>query len=621
MSTRLRPTQRRTTRPTRRTRAATVPALLTALLLSVASATASAATTSTDVGSPLVRVAIHAGEKNLNPFVEPQAQPLTHDLTMLVYDTLFWSQSRLDPEPWLATGAEPSDDFRTWTVTLRDGVNWHDGQPFTAADVAFTFEYFAADGGPGRYGRHVFQHPVFESATVIDDATVTLTFVGPIPSFEMLPGGDLPILPKHIWEGVADPRADVTSIPVGTGPYRMVDYQADASYRLEANQDYFLGPPLVDALELQVIPDDEAAYAALEAGQVDVVARNVPADLTERLERNEELEIVGGTRNQSVYLAFNQRTPALANQQVRQGLSLALDAHEILDIVEGGAGRLGTDTWTHPNSPYTRDATGAHLSDQLAAEQLLEAAGYPASADGNRVGPDGQPLSLRLGVSGALPSHVHAAEMVAEQLALVGVGTTIEQLDEPTLVAARLGDTTNAPPLDLLVGELESHAHDDPDHLFFLFHSSAGGLGNTFAGYDNPAFDALVEQTLAIPAEADERLDLIHQAQDILAQDLPMIVLYYPAGRTAYRPATYDGWTSDEGHGVFNKRSLLSGYADVGNDAHLGPRPEVEPFLVPADDGTNWVAVIGIGVAVVAAGGAGVLALSDRRRKAALADT
>ena len=185
---------------------------------------------------------------------------------------------------------------------------------------------------------------------------------------------------------------------------------------------------------------------------------------------------------------------------------------------------------------------------------------------------------------------------MAEQLGLVGVSTTIQQLDAPSLAAVRIGDTT-APPVDLLIGELESHAHDGPDHLFFLFHSSAGGLADTFGNYSNPEFDALVEQTLAIPAESDERLELIHRAQDILAQDLPMIALYYPAGRIAYRPAAYDGWTSDEGHGIFTKRSLLAAYADIGGDAHVGPRPEVDPFLVPADDGVNWLAVGGIGVA------------------------
>ena len=180
--------------------------------------------------------------------------------------------------------------------------------PFTADDVAFTFEYFAADGGPGRYGRHVFQHPVFESATVIDDTTVDADVRRTDP---VVPAAARPptcrSCPSTSGRAWPTRRADVTSLPVGTGPYRMVDYQPDTSYRLEANQDYFLDPPLVDTLELQVIHDDQAAYAALEAGEVDVVARNVPVELTDQIERNDELDIVGGTRNQSVYLAFNQR--------------------------------------------------------------------------------------------------------------------------------------------------------------------------------------------------------------------------------------------------------------------------------------------------------------------------
>ncbi|MGI9616933.1 MAG: ABC transporter substrate-binding protein, partial [Acidimicrobiales bacterium] len=469
-------------------------------------------------------------------------------------------------------------------------------------------------------GRHVFQHPVFQSATVVDATTVELSFLGPIPSFKLLPAADLPMLPEHLWSGIADPRADATSLPIGTGPYRMVDYQPDASYRLEANQDYFLETPLVDTLALSVIPDDDSAYAALRAGEIDFVARNVPIELTDEIERNDDLDIIGGTRNQSVYLAFNMAVPSLQNQQTRQALSLALDAHEILDVVEGGAGRLGTDTWTHPNSPFTRDATGAHLSDQLAAEQLLDAAGYPASADGTRTGPDGQPLTFALGVNASLANQVHAAEMVAEQLGLVGVTVRIEPLDGQTFVAATIGNTAATPPLDMLIGELESHAHDDPDHLFFLFHSNAGGLADTFGNYANPDFDAVVESTLAQPAESAERLQLIHDAQDILAQDLPAIALYYPAGRLAYRPSAYDGWTSDQGHGVFNKRSFLPSYADIGVDEHAGSRPEVDSFLVPADDGPSLVAIGGIAIAVLAGGGAAAIVIRDRRRKADAVD-
>jgi peptide/nickel transport system substrate-binding protein len=546
----------------------------------VASASPAAAQ---DVGDEVViRVGLHAEEKNLNPFIVPQAQPLTHDLTMLVYDSLFWSQSRLEPEPWLATGAEPSDDFRTWTVTLRDGVRWHDGEAFTADDVAFTFRYFDQHRGPGRYGHHVYQHPVFESATVIDDTTVELAFAQPIASFKLVPGGDLPILPQHIWEGIEDPRADATSLPVGTGPFRMIDYQRGSSYWFEANQDYFLGAPLVDRLLMSVIPDEERAYADLLAGELDFVTANIPVSLVEDVERADELETIGGTLNQSVYLMFNLNEPALQDQQVRKALSLALAVDVMLEVIEGGQGRLGTDTWTHPNSPWTRDPIGAHLSDAIAAAQLLDAAGYGTGEGGNRTGPDGEPLALTVGVNPAVPGHLQAAEMVADQLGELGVPVGIEELTSSDINAARGDGGEGPPPVDLLIDEMESHAHDDPDHLYFLFHSSAGGIGQTF-GYANPELDAVLEQALG--QTEDARLPLIHQAQDILAEDVPMIVLYYPAGRWGYRWAAYEAWTSDQGHGVFTKRSFLEQYAALDDETNSGLNRLADPGEQSGDSG------------------------------------
>ncbi len=143
--------------------------------------------------------------------------------------------------------------------------------------MVFAFRYFADDGGPGRYGHHVYDHPVFESAAVIDDLTVELTFAEPVATFTLLPGGDLPILPRHVWEGIEDPRADAVSLPVGTGPYRMTDYNPGVSYRLEANDDYFFGPPVVDTLIMPVVADAQAAFASLRTGELDFVTRNLPA--------------------------------------------------------------------------------------------------------------------------------------------------------------------------------------------------------------------------------------------------------------------------------------------------------------------------------------------------------
>ena len=545
-------------------------------LFSLALAPLAAAQDNDDI---VVRVGLHAAEKNLNPFIVPQALPLTHDFTMLVYDTLFWSQSRLDPEPWLATGTEPSDDFRTWTVSLRDNVSWHDGTPFTAADVAFTFEYFANDGGPGRYGHHVYDHPVFESASVIDDATVQLTFEDPVTTFKLLPAGDIPILPKHIWEGIDDPRADATSLPVGTGPYRMVDYDPGVSYRLEANPDYFLGAPLVDTLIMPVVRDAQAAFAGLQTGELDFVTRNLPAPLVPRVQENEELSVITGSRMQSLYLMFNTRKPILRDPAVRKALSMALDVQAIVDIVEGGLGRPGNDTWTHPDSPWAHPV-GGHQFDAGVAGAMLDEAGYPLGDDGVRRSADGVPLAFTLLVNAAAPPQIRSGELVAEQLSAIGVDITVEPLDAPAITAARRPGPDGPPAVEMFIAVFESHAHADPDHLFFFFHSPGRGVGGIFSGYANPDFDAVLEDALDAPIP--EKLSLIGQAQEIFAAEAPAVVLYYPDGRWGYRPGAYDGWISDPGHGVFTKRSLLAPYA-AGSAAPEPAAGETAPEEVAED--------------------------------------
>ncbi len=473
----------------------TVWALLAAFGLMVSLLATPAAAQDED-GEVVVRIGLHAAEKNLNPFITPQALPITHDFTMLVYDTLFWSQASLDPEPWLATGAEPSDDFRTWTVTVRDDVTWHDGEAFTADDVAFTFQYFTDIAGPGRYGHHVYDHPIFTSAEVIDDTTVALTFAEPVGTFALLPGGDLPILPQHIWEGVEDPRADATSLPVGTGPFRMTEYQPGESYRLEANADYFKGAPTVDTIIMPVVADAQAAFAALQAGELDFVTRNVPAPLLEPIGGNPDVEVIEGSRMQSTYLMFNTRKPMLNDATVRKAISMALDLDAFVATIEGGNARPGNDTWTHPDSPWAHP-TGGHDYDPDAAATMLEEAGYMMGDDGVRVSSDGTPMAFTLLVNAAAPPQVRSGELVAEQLAPLGVAVTVEPLDAPAIGAARRPSDDGPPAVEMFIAVFESHAHADPDHLFFFFHTPGRGVGAVFSGYANPEFDSILESSLA----------------------------------------------------------------------------------------------------------------------------
>lgn len=555
-----------------------------------------------------VRIALNGYENNLTPFTATfGAAPNTHDLIMLVYDSLFWSQVRADPEPWLAERAEPNTDATQWTVTLREGITWHDGRPFTAEDVAFSFNYYDQQrASSGRYAHHVFDVPALISATVVDPRTVRLDYAQPAPQFRTMPGADLPIIPKHVWESVTDPRTAAQALPVGTGPYKLTQIVPDQLYKFEANQSYFKGRPTVDVLEMPIVRDPAAGFAALQTGEVAHVTRNVPPELYDRFAEQEGVTILEGTKFESNQLYFNARKPPLDDPRLRHAMSLTIDSQAIVDTILLGHGKPGLPTFLHPATPWALD--GAQVEhDPAAAQKLLDGAGYAHGPDGIRVAPSGTPLSFSVLVNSFEPQDIRAAQLISQQLQPLGVRMTPEALDPATLRARRSAPEGQVPTYDAYISVIESHAHVDPDALYYFFHSPGPkGFGATITGWTNPRFDELVEQ--ATTANDEDRARLLGDAQRLLAAENPLVVLWYRDGEYAYRGAGYDGWVSDPGHGIFTKRSFLPEYvaaarADRGNGG---------PGTTAGDGGgaTPWI-VVG---AVVVVLGAGALLLARRRR-------
>ena len=159
------------------------------------------------------------------------------------FDTLLWKDSTGQPISWLAESWKRSDDGREWRFTLRDGVKWQDGQPLTADDVVFTFDYLS--NGPGKANPGIFGPVPGMEVLAEGPQVVVFRLPSPIAPFEVTVAGRVPILPKHIWSGVSDPVKwrDPKAL-VGSGPYRLVTYdQPTGSYLFTANESYFLGPP------------------------------------------------------------------------------------------------------------------------------------------------------------------------------------------------------------------------------------------------------------------------------------------------------------------------------------------------------------------------------------------
>jgi len=558
-----------------------------------------------------VRVSLPGYENNLTPFtVTFGAFPNTNDLIALVYDSLFWSQVKTDPEPWLAEKAVASPDFTVWTVTLRPGVKWQDGTPLTAEDVKFSFDYYGRfPGAAGRYAHHVSDQPPLQSAEVVDPATIRLTYKQPTPNFKIMPGADLPIIPKRIWENVTEPSKFTKDLPMGSGPYKVVEMVTDQRYRLEANPLYFKGKPTIDQIDLPIVKDPASAFAALRTGELDSVAGNVPPELVGQFSsQTPGVKLVKGTKFESVQMYFNARKAPLDDPKLRKAISLAVDTQALVDTVMLGQAKPGLDSFINPDAPWALPG-GKHEYDPARAQKMLDDAGYTArDPDGVRKTPDGKRLEFSVLVSSFEPQTQRAVQLASQQVAPLGVKLNAESLDPATLRGRRSGPPGQPPPYDAYMGTLETHGHVDPDALYYFFHSPGPkGFGASVTGYSNARFDSLVEQ--ATTKGLEERKPLLYDAERILAEEAPVVVFYYPTGNYAYRTAAYDSWVSDPGQGIFTKRSFLPDYAKASGQAasastkSSGLKPGAVLLLVGA------VVVIGAGLLV-----------AGRRRRAAAAD-
>lgn len=193
-----------------------VPGVLAALFLAAFLLITPATAYAQGGGVRTLRIAIPKDYANLSVYTAgaSDADPFVG----LIYDTLFSTPYVDDPRPLLATSAEQTVRNRTWVVKLRDGVSWHDGEPFSAADVVFTYELYR-DGPPNRWTHHASLTPNMRRVVALDDRTVQITCAQPCPTLAAITLADLPILPKHIWSNVADPPRSTAQrsarVPIG----------------------------------------------------------------------------------------------------------------------------------------------------------------------------------------------------------------------------------------------------------------------------------------------------------------------------------------------------------------------------------------------------------------------
>ncbi|WP_274628457.1 ABC transporter substrate-binding protein [Arvimicrobium flavum] len=418
-------------------------------------------------------------------------------------------------EPRLATSWEGSDDGLSVTFKLREGVSWHDGKPFTSADVAFSALNIWKP--LQNLGRVVFKD--LEAVDTPDDHTAVFRFSKPTP-FQLIRNALPPltsVVPKHVYEGTDVAANPANAAPIGTGPYRFAEHKAGEYYRLEKNPSYWdKDKPYLDEIVYRVLPDRAAAAGALEAEEIDLAAFSaVPlADLA-RIAKVPGIEVVSKGYEALTYqlvVEINHRRKELADLKVRQAIAHAIDKKFVVDTIFLGYAAASTGPVPRNDKQFYTSDVPTYDFDVAKANALLDEAGYPKGADGKR-------FALKLLPAPYFNETKQFGDYLRQALAAVGIDAQLVNNDsaahQKAVYTDHAFDLAIAPPVfrgDPAISTTILVQSGIPDGVPF---SNQGG-------YKNDALDAIIA-TAAETIDADKRIALYREFQTKVVEDLPLI--------------------------------------------------------------------------------------------------
>lgn len=422
---------------------------------------------------------------------------------------LRWSDD-YEPVPYLAESWEIADDGLSVTLNLRENARFHDGEDITCTDVDFSIK--------ASQDNHPFK-PMFAPVTGVDGGdtkTCTVNLSQPHPALLIaFSPGLLPIIPEHVYndgqELATHPR-NTTDI-VGSGPFKVVEFDPTEIIRLERNDDFFLeGLPYLDAIIIDAVPDPATVRLGLETGEYDLGTTHAGQDIIDA-QANPDLKVStkGFEAIGSIpWIQLNLRDPILGIKEVRQALAYAYDMDEYIEVITLGLHRRQCGP-VQSQSPYYDPADECYDRDVEKAKELLAEAGYP----------DGFKLTWHT----AQPSSVPVAELVAAQWAEIGVEVEIIQL--PGFVdwigvvvgedetAWQVTDTSLWNWGDPVIGVNRSYNCDN---------RITGVVFSNMSWYCNEEVDQLLADA-GLSFDTDVRADLYHQAADTINDEVPVIYL------------------------------------------------------------------------------------------------
>lgn len=458
--------------------------------------------------SDTVNFLIEQAPTNLDPRIGTDS--ISEHIDGLIFDSLVAHDQRLNIVPDLARKWETPDPL-THVFHLNKGLKFHDGRPFTSADVKYTFESIL-DGSVKTPKAGSFR--LIKSIDAPDDYTVVFHLSEPYASF--------------LWDltkpgiGIA-PRgsgADFARHPIGTGPFRFVSATRDEDIVLERNPDYFGGAADIPRVRFRIVPDAIVRALELRKGTADVAVNSLSPDTVIALQKDADVIVDDQAGTTLQYIALNCEDPILSHRDVRQALAYATDRTSLIQSLKRGFA-VPADSVLPANHWAYESKVKEYTYNPQGAEKLLDAAGY-------RRGPDGVRFHITLKTSTDQFTRL-LAEALAAEWKRVGVALDLRSTEFATFYSDITHGSFQLYTLQLIGG------NNDPDIFDYLFNSKKTPPNGANRGhYKNPQLDTLLDQA-RVEMNPQKRKQILSKIQKLLAVDEPYITLWYADNVVVHR--------------------------------------------------------------------------------------
>ena len=476
--------------------------------------------------------------RNFNPFA-PTVAPMTQQA---IYESLLvYNPAKGETTPWLASEWKAAEDGKSIIFTLRDGVKWSDGQPLVPADVVTTFALQKKIKGGYDY---------LDTVTAEGTNQVKFSFkTAWSPALFDL--GQLSILPDHVWSKIADPEKDANEKPVGTGPYTEVDTFQAQSFVLKKNPNYWQPEKQkIAGIKMLAFAGNDGANLAAANGDVDWAPQYMPnIEKTFISKDPDHRKYWFPPTGSMINWQLNTTKAPFNDTDVRKALSMAVDREQVTKIGMSGytqpadcTGLSGNyETWKNKDVQDDCDWTKLNVDE---ANKLLDKAGYPKGADGKRTLKDGKPFEFKISVGAASSDWLSVANVIAQNLAEVGVTAKVDSPDWAAVVAGyETGDFDSG---------IVWSANDPSPYKYFagmMGTSTVKPVGEkTFENYHrfgDAKADALLTE-FAAAADEDKQHEIADKLQEEYSAVAPAIPLFAGPEWGAYNNTRFTGWPTEE---------------------------------------------------------------------------